>query len=87
MGEVGAPGGAPTEELRILERAMEVERKGYGMYSRAAAEMASPRAKELFEHLAAEEQTHFQLLTNTHDYLADPEGWNGFNEGPMLDGG
>jgi len=26
-------------------------------------------------------------LKNTFDYMADPEGWHGFDESPMLDGG
>lgn len=75
------------EDLEILKGAMEVERKGYDMYSRAAAEMETPQAKALFEHLAAEEQVHYQLLSNAHDYIKDPEGWHGYDEGAMLDGG
>jgi rubrerythrin len=75
------------EDLEILQGAMEVERKGYAMYSKAAAQMESVQARELFEHLAAEEQTHYDLLKNTYDYIRDPEGWHGYEEGSMLDGG
>ena len=57
------------------------------MYSEAAKGVTSASAKETFEHLAAEEQEHFRLLSNTLDYLSDPEGFHGFDEGPMLDGG
>ncbi len=89
MGSVEDAGAGTGEglDLQILLRAMEVERKGFTMYSKAASEMTSQSAKNLFQHLAEEEQTHFQLLSNTHDYLADPQGWSGFNEGSMLDGG
>ncbi len=76
-----------ADELEILRGALEVERKGYKMYSDAAAKVTSARAKEIFEHLAQEEISHFQLLTNTLNYLSDPEGFNSFTEGPMLDGG
>ncbi len=65
---------------------MEVERKGYKMYSAAAAEMTSPDAKALFEHLAIEEQGHYDLLKNTYDYIKDPAGWHEYEEGGMLDG-
>ncbi|MBU0743492.1 ferritin family protein [bacterium] len=75
------------EDLEILQGAMEVERKGYTMYSKAAARMESTEARELFEHLAAEEQTHYELLKNTYEYIRDPEGWNEYEEGGMLDGG
>ena len=75
------------EELEILQGALEVERRGYHLYANAAAEVKSPRAKAIFEHLAAEEQNHFTLLKNTYDYMADPEGFAGFDGNPMLDGG
>lgn len=75
------------EELEILNGAMDVERRGYHMYAKAAAEIESPRAKEVFSHLAAEEQNHFTLLKNTYDFMADPEGFDGFDGNAMLDGG
>lgn len=84
---VGDPYDYQPEELEILKGAMDVERRGYAMYAGAAAEVASPRAKELFSHLATEEQNHFTLLKNTYDYMADPEGFTSFDESPMLDGG
>jgi len=75
------------EELEILKGALDVERRGYSMYAKAAADVSSPRAKALFEHLAAEEQNHYSLLKNTYDFMADPEGFAGFDGNPMLDGG
>jgi rubrerythrin len=78
---------AEPDELKIIEGAMDVERRGYTMYTEAVASVQSERAKEIFRALAREEQHHFALLKNTYDYLADPEGWHGFDENPMLDGG
>lgn len=75
------------EDLEIIRGAMQVERRGYAMYADAAAKVASPLARDLFRHLAGEEQVHYQLLSNTHDYLENPEKWNGYDESPMLDGG
>jgi rubrerythrin len=57
------------------------------MYTEAMEKVESERAKEIFRHLAEEEQNHFALLKNTHDYLADPQAWHGFDENPLLDGG
>ncbi len=76
-----------VEELEILEGAMDVERRGYHLYAGAAAEVTSPRAKSIFAHLAAEEQNHYALLKNTYDFMADPEGFAGFDGNAMLDGG
>ena len=75
------------EELEILKGAMDVERRGYEMYAGAAAKMTSARAKSIFAHLALEEQNHYTLLSNTYDFMADPEGFTGFDGGAMLDGG
>jgi rubrerythrin len=79
--------GGDAAQLDILRGAMEVEKKGYRIYSQAAADVQSPKAKELFLHLAAEEQTHYQLLHNSLVYMSDPETWHEFDEGPILDGG
>jgi rubrerythrin len=76
-----------AEEYEILTGAMEVERRGYKLYADAAAEVSSPRAKAIFQHLAAEEQNHYALLKNTYDYMSDPEGFEGFDGQNMLDGG
>ncbi len=76
-----------SDQLRILDGAMDVERKGYTLYINAVNSVESPRAKAVFQHLAGEEQKHYNLLKNTYDYMADPEAWHGFDESPMLDGG
>lgn len=86
MAEVQDPYEYKQEDLQILEGAMEVERKGYHMYAKAAEEMSSPDAKKLFQHLAEEEQTHYDLLKNTYEYIKDPAGWHEYEEGAMLDG-
>jgi len=85
--EVQDPYEFKQEDLEILEGAMAVERKGYAMYSAAAAELEAPEAKKLFLHLAEEEQSHYELLKNTYEYIKDPEGWHGYEEGSMMDGG
>ena len=78
---------AEASELEIIKGAMDVERRGFRMYMGAVESVQSERAKGIFRALAAEEQHHYQLLKNTYDYMADPEGFHGFDESPMLDGG
>lgn len=87
LAEAHNPYSYVPEDLEILRGAMEVEKKGYAMYHGAAQNVSSPAARDLFLHLAAEEQNHYQLLANTHDYLENPEKWHGYDESPMLDGG
>jgi rubrerythrin len=81
------PYAAEAAELEIIKGAMEVERNGFTMYTNAVNSVQSERAKDIFRSLAREEQHHYSLLKNTYDYMADPEGWHGFDESPMLDGG
>lgn len=87
MDEVNDPYEFQNEELEILNGAMEVERRGFHLYNDAAQAVTSPRAKAIFQGLAAEEQNHYSLLKNTYDYMADPEGFAGFDGNAMLDGG
>ncbi len=87
LADANDPYNFELEELEILKAAMDVERRGYRMYNDAAGAVTTPKAKELFEHLAVEEQNHYSLLKNTYDYMADPEGFSGFDSGAMLDGG
>ncbi len=87
LAEASDPHRAEEAELEILQGALEIERRGYEMYRNAAAGVESPRARELFLHLAGEEQQHFQLLSNTLEYLRSPEEWHGYDESPLLDGG
>jgi rubrerythrin len=87
MDGVNDPYEYQNEELEILTGAMEVERRGFHLYNDAAKSVTSARAKAIFENLAAEEQNHYSLLKNTYDYMADPEGFAGFDGNAMLDGG
>lgn len=86
LANVKGPEHVEASELEILRGALEVERRGYTMYKAAADKVDSQSAQELFLHLAAEEQNHYQLLHNTYEYLSNPEAWHGYGESPMLDG-
>jgi rubrerythrin len=83
----GDPYNYEVEELEIIKGAMDVERRGFHMYAEATKRMTSEKAKAIFHHLAGEEQNHYALLKNTYDYMADPEGFAGFDGNAMLDGG
>lgn len=65
---------ADDERLEIYRVAMDMERRGYEFYSKAAESAEDPRAKELYAFLASEEQRHFQMIQDTHDFLEQPDG-------------
>lgn len=66
-------GTAPDQRMDVYETAMDMERRGYEFYSTAAGKVTDPKAKAMFEFLAAEEQRHFQMIQDTHDFLEQPD--------------
>jgi len=76
---------ADPGDVEAIKIAMEFERKGYQMYTEAAEKVAEPEGKELLEWLAAEENDHFRILQDLHEYLEKSYSWFVANEGPILD--
>lgn len=73
--------------LKILEMALDAERKSFYYYQKAESETRDPELKGFFQQLAKEENGHFEILQNTHLYLKDPEIWYAREERHMADGG
>jgi rubrerythrin len=73
--------------LKILDLAMEAERKSFYFYQKAESESRDSLLKEFYKRLAREENEHFEILQNTHLYLKDPEIWYAREERHMADGG
>ena len=67
---------APDKELlNAYEVGMELERKGFDFYKKISDETGDTVAKKLFAFLAKEENIHYELLQDTHLYLANPSEW------------
>jgi rubrerythrin len=73
-------------DLKLYETAMEIEKAGYDFYKKAAEETDDEKAKQLFEWLAKEENTHFEFLQDQHSYLSDPLSWNLDEERWIMEG-
>ena len=76
---------ADPDDVEAIKIALEFERKGYKMYKEDAAQTDDPQGKELFEWLANEENEHFKMLQDLHEYLEHNYSWFVANEGPILD--
>ncbi len=57
--------------LQGLRTAMQAERTGHEFYKMAAKTTQDPTAREVFEHLATEEQEHFEFLATHYRSLLD----------------
>jgi rubrerythrin len=62
------------QRLEIYKVAMDMEHRGYDFYSGAARKMTDEDSRKLFEFLAKEEQRHFKMIQDTHDFLDQPDG-------------
>jgi rubrerythrin len=50
---------------------------GYELYRKAAAEVADPAGKAMYELLATEARTHFDILMLNYEHLASTGNWRG----------
>lgn len=75
-----------TDELKAYEMAMKMETVGYDFYKKAFESTSNKNIKGLYKFLLSEEQSHFELLSNTHYYLENPASWFITEEKPVVEG-
>jgi rubrerythrin len=95
------PGGEPPEPLPVftpdrqitvesdiaaLRYGMETERISRQLYVEGAEGTDDPNARAAYEFLVKQEETHYELLQNTHDYLVKNETWWDSIERPFFEG-
>ena len=75
-----------ADELKAYEIAMKMENEGYAFYKNAHENATDPDIKELYEFLLTEEESHFEMISSTLEYLKDPAAWFASQEKPMVEG-
>lgn len=78
---------AVASDLAALQMAMDVETKGYDLYSQAARSTVEAAARSLYEYLAKMENRHFKILQDAYGYLTHPDHWYDDEEKPIFEGG
>ena len=73
-------------DLAALEFGMDVEEEFYKMYKKAAAETDDAVGRQAYEFLLKEENRHFKLLQDAHNYLSDNGHWWDEWELPFFEG-
>jgi rubrerythrin len=66
---------AGTSDLEALKIAMGFEERAVAMYEQAAADAGDATAEAFFRELAEWEGTHYEILDNSYDYLANQGEW------------
>ena len=64
-----------SSDRDALLSGLDVEIKSYDLYRRAASEIREPLGKQMFEFLAGQEESHFNILMMRYDALFGPVGW------------
>ena len=54
---------------------LDIEIKSYDLYRKAASQIEHPLGKQMFEFLAGQEQSHFNVLMMRYDSLFGPVSW------------
>ena len=66
-----------ASDLDALLFALQIENESYELYRKAAAEVADPAGKAMYELLATEARTHFDILMLNYEHLASTGNWRG----------
>ena len=73
-------------DIAALKYGLETERISRNLYAAAAEDTDNPNARAAYEFLVEQEEAHYELLQNTHDYLTKNETWWDSEEYPFLIG-
>jgi rubrerythrin len=73
-------------DIAALKFGLETERISRQLYADGAAGSDDANARAAYEFLVKQEETHYELLQNTHDYLVKNETWWDSEEYPFFIG-
>jgi rubrerythrin len=57
--------------------ALQIENESYELYRKATTETADPTGKEMYQYLASQERTHFDILMVNYEHLVSAGSWRG----------
>ncbi len=78
---------ATADELEAFKIAMQMEKEGLEFYKKLLSETTTGKEKILFKKLIKEEQQHYDIFSNTYNFLNDTGNWFMWEEHSIVDGG
>jgi rubrerythrin len=78
---------ATADELEAFKIATQMEKEGKEFYEKALAQAKTDKEKALLQRLIKEEQQHYEIFSNTHEFLADTGNWFMWEERGIVEGG
>ncbi len=77
---------ATRDELEAFKIAMQMEQEGADFYKKRLAAATRDKERALLERLIKEEQQHYQLFSNTYEFLSDTGNWFMWEERGIVEG-
>ena len=77
---------ATTDELEAFKIGMQMEKEGIEFYKKLLAGATSEKEKALYRKLISEEEQHYRIFANTHDFLDDTGNWFMWDEHSIVEG-
>lgn len=78
---------ATSDDLEGFKIAMQMEKEGLDFYRTLMLEAKTEKERLLFEKLAGEEEEHYNIFSNTYNFLNDTGNWFMWDEYSIVDGG
>ncbi len=78
---------ATKDELEAFRIAMQMEKEGIEFYKNFQTEAVKQKEKALFERLIKEEEQHYDIFSNTYNFMTDTGNWFMWDEHSIVDGG
>ena len=73
-------------DIGVLKVGMNTEQYFYNMYKEALEKIEDPRGKATLEFIMNQENKHYELLQEAHDYLTDRQSWWDEWQKPIFEG-
>jgi len=77
---------ATADELEAFKIATRMEKEGIEFYKKILKGAGTDKEKALFERLIQEEQQHYDIFSNTYQFLSDSGNWFLWEERGIVEG-
>jgi len=77
---------ATTDELEAFKIAMQMEKEGKEFYQKTLSTAKTDKERTLLAQLIREEEQHFAIFANTHEFLQNTGNWFMWEERGIVEG-
>ncbi len=75
-----------SDELEAFKIAMRMEKEGLEFYKKLSSEAVTSKEKAVFNRLVSEEQKHYDIFSNTYNFLQDTGNWFMWEDHSIVEG-